>query len=58
VIRGEEDALISAEDAQVLHDGIPGSRLVTLPRIGHLPSLEDPAAFEAALSGFLDTLKC
>jgi 3-oxoadipate enol-lactonase len=58
VLRGEEDAIISAEDAQTLHEGISDSRLVTLPRLGHLPSLEGPAAFEAALSSFLAPLPC
>lgn len=33
---------------------IPGSRLVTVPGAGHLPPLEAPEAFNAALGAFLD----
>jgi 3-oxoadipate enol-lactonase len=32
---------------------IPGARYVCLPGIGHLPNLEAPAAFDAAVLGFL-----
>jgi len=32
---------------------IPGARYVCLPGLGHLPNLEAPAAFDAAVLGFL-----
>ena len=32
---------------------IPGARYVCLPGVGHLPNLEAPAAFDAAVLGFL-----
>jgi pimeloyl-ACP methyl ester carboxylesterase len=53
VVTGEEDALISGEDAKAMHDAIHGSRLVAIPRAGHLPNLEAPLAFNDALSAFL-----
>lgn len=56
VLRGEEDAVASAEDARALHEGITGSRLVTIPKAGHLPNLEAPPAFDDALRSFLRTL--
>jgi 3-oxoadipate enol-lactonase len=32
---------------------IPGARYVCLPGLGHLPNLEAPAAFDAAILDFL-----
>jgi 3-oxoadipate enol-lactonase len=32
---------------------IPGATFVVLPGLGHLPNLENPAAFDAAVLGFL-----
>jgi 3-oxoadipate enol-lactonase len=32
---------------------IPGARYVCLPGVGHLPNLEAPAAFNAAVLAFL-----
>jgi pimeloyl-ACP methyl ester carboxylesterase len=32
---------------------IPGSRYVCLPGVGHMPNLEAPAAFDAAIFTFL-----
>jgi pimeloyl-ACP methyl ester carboxylesterase len=53
VLCGEEDALTPPADAEALTKGIAGSRLVLLPRAGHLSNLEDPDAFNRALLGFL-----
>ena len=35
----------------------PGARYVCLPGLGHLPSLEAPAAFDAAVLGFLQEVR-
>jgi len=36
---------------------IPGAQYVCLPGVGHLPNLEAPAAFDAAVLGFLEKIK-
>jgi pimeloyl-ACP methyl ester carboxylesterase len=56
VVVGEEDGLTPPADAEKLAAGIPGARLVRLPGAGHLSNLEAPAAFTAALEGFLGGL--
>lgn len=53
VMCGEEDALTPPADAKVIHEGVPGSALEIIPKAGHLSAMEDPAAFDAALLGFL-----
>ena len=53
IIAGDEDALIPRADADAMHTGIKGARLVMLPRVGHLGNLEDPQGFNSALSLFL-----
>lgn len=35
---------------------VPGARLVVLDGVGHIPQLEDPEAFEAALIAVLSDL--
>lgn len=40
VLHGRRDRLVSMEAAQRLHDLIPCSRLVVLPRSGHCPQLD------------------
>ena len=54
VVVGDEDALTPLPMAQTMASGIPGATLVVLPRAGHLSSVEQPAAFDAALHGWLD----
>jgi 3-oxoadipate enol-lactonase len=56
VVCGTEDALTPVADSEAIHHGIPGSRLDLIPRAGHLPALENPPAFNAALAGFLATV--
>ena len=53
VVCGEEDELTPVEAAEVLRDGIPGSRMKVLTGAGHLPSLETPDAFDRAVAEFL-----
>jgi 3-oxoadipate enol-lactonase len=36
---------------------IPDARYVCLPCVGHLPNLEAPAAFDAAVLGFLEQVR-
>jgi pimeloyl-ACP methyl ester carboxylesterase len=56
VITGEEDALIPADIGTRMAAAIPQALLVSIPRAGHLASLEQPRAFNAALLRFLDGL--
>ena len=43
-------------ESRRIAEAIPGSTLVILPKAGHLSNLEQPEAFNLALSGFLATL--
>jgi pimeloyl-ACP methyl ester carboxylesterase len=53
IVCGEEDALTPPSESEALHQQIAGSRLVLLPRAGHLSAFEVPDVFGAALSDFL-----
>ena len=49
VVHGELDARAPRPVADALHRGIPGSRLVVLPGVGHMVNLEAPDAVAAVL---------
>ncbi|GAA0599279.1 alpha/beta fold hydrolase [Kutzneria viridogrisea] len=53
VVVGSEDEFTPLADAQLLHERIPGSRLAVIEGAGHLPNLERPAEFDAALAELL-----
>ncbi|MBI4424289.1 MAG: alpha/beta fold hydrolase [Elusimicrobia bacterium] len=53
VLVGEHDALTPPDAARALSAALKGSRLELLPAAGHLSNLENPAAFNAAVSRFL-----
>ncbi len=53
VLVGEEDVLTPPDEAKALSAAIPGARLETIPRAGHLANLENPDAVNAALRAFL-----
>ena len=57
VIVGEDDAVTTPEMARRIHDNVAGSKLVEIPRVGHLSNLEDAEAFNAALEEFLSSLR-
>jgi pimeloyl-ACP methyl ester carboxylesterase len=52
IVVGEEDVITPPKEARAMHAAIEGSRLEILAQAGHLSSLEQPAAFNAALSDF------
>jgi 3-oxoadipate enol-lactonase len=54
ILVGEEDTLTPPSAAEQMHALIAGSELVRIPAAGHLPNLEQPAAFNDALARFLD----
>lgn len=54
IIRGEQDTLIPADEAEALSDLMPKAELVVLTGTGHLPPLESPAEFTAAVARWLE----
>jgi len=56
VIQGDQDQIVPFGEAQRMAQTIKGARLVRIPGAGHLPNLENPPAFNAALSSFFAAL--
>lgn len=56
VVVGEEDVITPPAEAAEMAGHIPGARLVTIPRAGHLAGLENAEAVNEALAGFLGRL--
>lgn len=57
VIVGELDKLTPPDQAKKMADALPKSTLVTIKGAGHLSSLEEPVAFNVAISKFLKRLE-
>jgi len=53
ILWGGRDRLTPLENAQAFQHAIPGSQLVVLDELGHVPQEEDPARSVAAVQGFL-----
>jgi pimeloyl-ACP methyl ester carboxylesterase len=49
VVCGDEDTITPVSEAEAMQRAIPGSRLVILPRAGHLSNLEAPRLFNDVL---------
>lgn len=49
VVVGSEDAFTTRQDADNMHRLLGSSELLWLEGIGHMPNLEDPASFNAAM---------
>ncbi|MDQ0951196.1 3-oxoadipate enol-lactonase [Streptomyces phaeochromogenes] len=56
VVVGEDDEYTPVADARAMHAAIPGSALEIVPRSAHMPNLEQPEQFNAALSALLGRL--
>lgn len=56
VIHGARDQLIPLAEAERLRDGIAGARLAIIDEAGHLPNLEQPDVFNAAIRTFVTSL--
>lgn len=54
VVAGEDDQVAPVAQMEALAGAITGSRLVVLPRAGHLLNLEQPELFDTALTEFLN----
>jgi pimeloyl-ACP methyl ester carboxylesterase len=53
LIWGETDDITPLSQATSLQGTIPGARLIRIPKAGHIPQIEEPAAFHSALSDAL-----
>lgn len=53
VVVGSVDAFTPLPDAELMHDRLKDSKLVVIDGAGHLPNLERPTEFNAALGQFL-----
>ncbi|MBM3458268.1 MAG: alpha/beta fold hydrolase [Armatimonadetes bacterium] len=56
ILLGSEEQVAPLPAARALKAGIPHAEFVVLPQAGHLPFLEQPAAFNAALQEFVGRL--
>ena len=54
LIWGENDGLVPSSFAEAYRAGIPGAKLVMIPKAGHAPFEEQPDAFLAVLDDFLE----
>lgn len=55
LIWGRRDAIIPVDQAQLVHEAMPGSRLEIFDDAGHFPHHADPERFLAVLRDFMDT---
>lgn len=56
IVWGEHDTVVPLAHARAYRDGIPQAELVVLPRCGHLPQAEQPAALADTLLTYLARL--
>ena len=54
---GERDSVTPPRQARDIAAATPGSRLVMLPGVGHIPQIEDPALFNATLTDVLNRIR-
>jgi pimeloyl-ACP methyl ester carboxylesterase len=54
IVRGEQDTLIPAEEADALAGLMPKAEVVTLVGAGHLPPLEMPEELTGAVARWLE----
>ena len=57
IVVGEQDVITPPAGARAMHAAIRGSVLEVIPGAGHVPPLEQPAAFSRVMRQFLDGLK-
>jgi pimeloyl-ACP methyl ester carboxylesterase len=55
-LHGEEDSLMPLDGARATADKIKGARFVGIPKGGHMASMENPEATNAAIAEFLKSL--
>ncbi len=52
-IQGEDDEYATMRQIEVIGERVPGAELLKLPRCGHSPHRDQPAAVLGALDGFV-----
>ena len=57
VVAGDDDQIVPAAGMQEMAGAISGARFVVIPGAGHLPPLEQPAAWNRILADFLGQLR-
>ena len=57
VIVGDQDAGTPPAMAQAIHENLPGSDLEIIASASHLSNVEQPAAFDRALTAFYNRIK-
>src|SRR5205085_165913 len=57
ILWGAHDRLFPQDYAAAWQKLIPGSRSVIIPDCGHVPHIEKPAAFVAAVTAFIDGMR-
>ena len=53
IVWGREDGLVTLSDGERLHRDVAGSTLVVIDQCGHIPNLEKPGEFNAAVLKYL-----
>ncbi|WP_030906505.1 alpha/beta fold hydrolase [Streptosporangium amethystogenes] len=56
VIVGEEDEITPPAEADAMVEAVPDGRLAVIEKAGHLSAIEQPEAFNRAVSGFITEL--
>ncbi len=57
VVIGEEDRLVDPDESRRLGAALPDSEVLALEDVGHAPFLEVPAAFNDAVTRFVETVR-
>lgn len=53
LVWGKEDSITPLAQAETIQQLVPGTRLVVLPGVGHIPQIEDPALFNQRMAEVL-----
>jgi pimeloyl-ACP methyl ester carboxylesterase len=56
IIVGSEDQFTPVSDAELIHTHTRNAKLIIIEGAGHMPNIEDPEAFNAALHHFVESL--
>ena len=56
IMVGEEDIATVPEKSRQMHESIPGSQFIIIPKAGHMTPVEKPEAVNSAIRNFLSTL--